>query len=76
MEVLGCGCLLGVALALPLAIIVAVTVGKQKSMLQDVDLEQLSPGDVARWQTYVDQLAGNKPLSAEQIAHVKRWLGL
>lgn len=74
MEAIGCGCLLGIIIGIPVAILAMIAVGRQRVKLNLVDVDSLSDGDRVRWQTYTEQLARNMPLSPEQIVHVDRWL--
>lgn len=74
MEAIGCGCLLGIVLAVPIAILAAIAVGRQRNKLDLVDVGTLSDGDRARWRAYSEQLGRNVSLSSEQMRHVDRWL--
>ena len=62
MEAIGCGCLLGIIIGIPVAILAWISASRQRTKLDSVDLESLSEGDRVRWQTYTEQLARNVPL--------------
>lgn len=76
MELLGCGCLLGLlgaGLALPIAILINIKSGKQKLLLHSVNVNALSEGDLVLWQSYDANLQKNICLQPDAMARINAW---
>jgi len=73
MEILGCGCLLGIFLAFPIAIMISMKSGKQKKLLHSVNVNALSQGDLVLWQSYEASLQKNICLQADALARINAW---
>lgn len=76
MELLGCGCLLGLlgaGLAIPIAFMNTMKCSKQKSLLHSVNLNALSDSDRILWQSYDATVQKNLCLQPDAMARINAW---